>query len=83
MEAGSVLLEKELLPEETIQSALAELQRRFASGGCMARALDFGRLLPSFSAGSVDEALHRLWKQGAVEMECLSDGSIAYSFPRR
>lgn len=82
MEAGSVL-ERELAPEETIERARAELQRRFTSGGCMARALDFARLLPSFSAESVDEALHRLWKQGAVEMECLSDGSIAYSFPRR
>jgi Mn-dependent DtxR family transcriptional regulator len=82
METGLVL-EREQTSEETIRRAEAELRRRFASGGCMARAADFARLLTGFSAESADEALHRLWKQGFVEMECLSDGSIAYHFPRR
>ena len=68
--------------EVEVLRARSELQRRFASGGgCAARAGDFARMLPGLSAGSVEEALHRLADEGSVRMHCLSDGAFAFHFP--
>jgi hypothetical protein len=67
-----------------VERALAELKRRFAAvGGCMARAADFARLLTGHPAAAVEEALHRLWDEGQVEMHCLSDGCCVFHFPPR
>ena len=72
------------LAEADIERAQSELKRRFSSiGGCVARAADYARLLAGSSPEAVEEALHRLWDEGTVEMHCLSDGAFVFHFPPR
>ena len=66
-----------------VRSAQIELKRRFAGVGCMARATDLALLFPSLEAECVEEALHQLCQEGVVEIDCLSDGTLAFHFPRR
>lgn len=74
------------------------LRRRFAGGGCFARASDLAQLplevlpgtepplnLPALAelrSEWVEEALHGLWEQGSVEIHSLADGTLLYRFPR-
>jgi hypothetical protein len=71
------------ISEPEILSLQAELRRRFAGVGCMARAGDLALLFPGTQPESVEEALHRLCEDGAVEVDCLSDGTLVFHFPRR
>ncbi len=67
-----------------IHRAKSELVRRFASvGGCSARPEDFARVLPDLPEPQVQEALHQLVDEGAAEIDCLSDGSVIFVFPRQ
>ena len=68
--------------ESEVLKAQEDLRRRFAKGGgCMARSADFARLYPGTGPEWVDEALHRLAEEGAVQMRCLPDGSFVFHFP--
>ena len=68
----------------TINRAKSELVRRFASvGGCVARPEDFARVLTDLPEAHVQEALHQLVDEGAAEIDCLSDGSVIFVFPRQ
>lgn len=70
-------------PEAEIARVQAELMRRFAGSGCVARSRDFARLIVPLPSEEADEALYRLCDEGVAEMEYLSDGASVLYFPRR
>ena len=68
--------------DTSVSRAQEELRRRFARSGCMARPGEYALTLRGLALDSVEEALHRLWQEDQVEMNCLPDGSLIFFFPR-
>lgn len=68
---------------EEVAQAKAELLQLFgAMGGVTARAEEFHRVLPRWTAAAVRGALEALVEEGAVEVAALSDGAAVYHFLR-